>query len=85
MAHLLETTCRIAPTVQIHVDGEVILQTNNDDSSWRVAAGPILYNSLYNGEIYDGRIEEQLKGWTTRDFDDSGWESSRLAVSAAKT
>ena len=50
------------------VDGKVILKT---DCSWKTAAGPILFNSLRNGETYDARCE--IDGWSMPEFDDSSW------------
>ena len=38
---------------------------------WRAATGPILENDIYDGETYDARLEKP--GWTTADYDDSGW------------
>lgn len=31
------------------------------DLTWKVSSGPIIYNSLYNGETYDARLE--TSGW----------------------
>ena len=42
------------------------------DASWRSAPSPILHSGLYDGEDYDAR--EEQPGWSTADFDDSGWE-----------
>jgi len=41
------------------------------DGSWKSSTGPIRYADLYNGEIYDARLER--KGWTTPGFDDKDW------------
>jgi alpha-L-rhamnosidase len=41
------------------------------DPSWRVAAGPITYSSIYGGEDHDARLEP--RGWDTAAFDDSRW------------
>ena len=42
------------------------------DGTWRTADGPIVFNSIYSGEIYDARLEKP--GWDTADFDDSRLE-----------
>lgn len=48
------------------------------DESWKCYEdGPILKNSIYTGEIYDATKE--VDGWTSADFDDSGWSNARLA------
>lgn len=33
--------------------------------------GPVVYNSIYNGEVYDARLE--MPGWDKVGFNDSGW------------
>ena len=39
---------------------------------WRCATdGPVVYNSIYNGEIYDARLEKS--GWDSPGYDASGW------------
>ena len=42
------------------------------DESWKFSDGPIVYNCVYDGEIYDARLEQ--KGWCETGFNDSGWE-----------
>ena len=49
------------------------------DTDWKCADGPILYNTIYSGEIYDARCERP--GWDKPAFNDSGWEPV-LAVEA---
>ena len=46
-------------------------ETVVSDGSWKSSTGPIRYADLYNGEIYDARLEK--KGWTTAGFDDKDW------------
>ncbi len=41
------------------------------DPSWKQIDGPIIQDSLYNGEIYDARLE--TPGWDNPGFDDSSW------------
>ncbi len=41
------------------------------DESWRAATGPILLDSLYDGETYDARLEKP--GWSKPGFDEAGW------------
>lgn len=47
------------------------------DESWKAGQGPITENSIYNGEVYDARLEE--RGWDAADYDDSDWNSARIA------
>jgi hypothetical protein len=42
------------------------------DGSWRVAQGPITFDSIYGGEDFDGRLDQ--KGWKKIAFDDSKWQ-----------
>ena len=66
--------------LQLFVEGLVALSTN---ASWKVSAGPISYNSLYNGEHYDARVAEKLEGWTSAGFDDRAWAAAAAASSVA--
>ena len=50
-------------------DGSNELVTSNEQ--WKSALGPILYNGLHSGEIYDARMEQN--GWNEPGFDDSKW------------
>ena len=58
---------------QIHVvynDGsEQVIVT---DESWKWADGPVLFNCVYDGEVYDGNSE--LPGWNSTGFDESAWK-----------
>ena len=58
------------------------------DNSWRSSTGAILFSEIYNGEIYDARLEKP--GWNQPGYDDSGWQgcdaldtSKRIMVSPA--
>ncbi|MDB4583596.1 glycoside hydrolase family 78 protein [Draconibacterium sp.] len=59
---------------QIHItynDGtSEIISTNKD---WKWANGPIVYNCIYDGEVYDANLE--IAGWKQPDFDDSDWNA----------
>jgi len=48
------------------------------DESWKVAAGPVIRNSIYLGEVYDARQEQP--GWDQPGFDDSAWVGAQLAT-----
>jgi len=47
------------------------------DSSWKVAPGPILRNSIYLGEKVDAR--KAVKGWDKAGLDDRAWDFARIA------
>ncbi len=54
-----------------YADGEVAWVTN-ESGKWRFTCdGPVRKNSIYNGELYDARME--LPGWDTPGYDDSAW------------
>lgn len=41
------------------------------DNSWRYDLSPITFNTIYGGEDYDARLEQE--GWDEAGFDDSAW------------
>lgn len=41
------------------------------DETWKTATSPILKSNIYDGEIYDARLEQ--KNWNKSQFDDSAW------------
>lgn len=47
------------------------------DTSWKVAPSPVVFSSIYGGEDYDARLEQD--GWNLRGFDDSGWQNALAA------
>lgn len=46
------------------------------DKSWKAGAGPILKNSVYLGELYDARLEQD--GWNNRNFKDKSWQTAKV-------
>jgi alpha-L-rhamnosidase len=46
------------------------------DETWKTATGPILSTDIYNGEIYDARLEK--KGWSEPNFNDTGWSGVKV-------
>jgi hypothetical protein len=46
------------------------------DQTWKVAAGPISFSSIYGGEDYDARLKPP--GWDVADFADSDWASATV-------
>lgn len=62
---------------ELHIklaDGsEKVITTN---PSWKSAKSPIVFNGIRHGEIYDARLE--IPGWNTAEFDDSGWEGTKI-------
>ena len=46
------------------------------DGSWKWTSGPVLENSLYNGEVFDARKEPM--GWDKPGFVDKSWQSASV-------
>jgi alpha-L-rhamnosidase len=46
------------------------------DNTWRVATGPIVFDSIRNGEVYDARLEKE--GWDTGEYRDADWPLARI-------
>jgi alpha-L-rhamnosidase len=54
------------------------------DKTWKATSdGPIVMNSIYDGETYDSRKE--IKGWNEPGFNDSPWSAVREASYDNKT
>ncbi len=45
------------------------------DDSWKSSTGPIVSSDIYDGEIYDARLEQD---WTNPGFNDKGWEGVKI-------
>jgi alpha-L-rhamnosidase len=54
-------------------DGKTV--SISSDISWKTAAGPVVSDSVYDGEVYDARLAKP--GWDTPGFDDSGWAPAK--------
>jgi alpha-L-rhamnosidase len=52
-------------------DGTV--ETIVSDKKWKTSFGGIIFNSIYTGEHFDARKEQN--GWNQIGFDDSGWKN----------
>ena len=46
------------------------------DDSWKSTTGSILKSDIYNGEVYDARME--LKGWEKPGFKEENWKSVNI-------
>jgi alpha-L-rhamnosidase len=59
--------------MQLHIEyenGEEEIITSNDE--WKTTHGPVLYNCIYDGELYDANAE--LENWNKIGYDDSKWK-----------
>src|SRR3989339_617653 len=46
------------------------------DQSWKASTGPILFSDIYDGELYDARLEKL--NWSKPKFDDTGWKQVKI-------
>lgn len=44
------------------------------DGSWKTAPSATTFTSIYGGEDYDGKLQQE--GWNLKGFDDSKWQNS---------
>ncbi|KAI9901078.1 hypothetical protein N3K66_002895 [Trichothecium roseum] len=43
------------------------------DDTWKANLGPVMLSDIYDGEIYDSRLEADIIGWNQAGYDDSSW------------
>lgn len=46
------------------------------DQSWKTSPGPVVSSCIYDGEVYDARLEHE--GWDKKGFNDSAWQNVNL-------
>lgn len=68
--------------LNVELQGGGILNLASD-GSWKAAQGPILSDSVYNGEVYDARRE--TPGWDRPGFDDSTWKDAAVVRGSGGT
>ena len=51
------------------------------DDSWKSSTGAILTNCIFDGEVYDARLE--MPGWDVVGYDDSDWDGVNLVETPA--
>lgn len=69
---------RLALLLQIEVtyeDGRTQRVTSGD--GWKATTGPIRLSDIYDGEVYDARLEKT--GWSRPGYDDGDWQGVRVA------
>lgn len=63
--------CRIRIIYADGTDANVV-----SDNTWATAPSPITFSSIYGGEDYDARLEQQ--GWDKNSFNDKHWKKAEL-------
>ena len=53
-------------------DGSV--ETVSTGQDWQTHVSPVIFNSIYTGEHYDGRLEQE--GWDMPEFNPKGWNNA---------
>ena len=63
----------LAQLVVRYGDGHT--QVVSTDESWKASTGPIAMSDIYDGEVYDARLEKS--GWSRAGYDDRSWRGVR--------
>ena len=53
------------------------------DETWKTTSSPITFSSIYGGEDYDARLEQD--GWDRPGFNDTSWKKALLVKEPAGT
>ncbi|MDP6380793.1 MAG: family 78 glycoside hydrolase catalytic domain, partial [Phycisphaerae bacterium] len=72
---------RDRPTVRCQLEVEFSDGTSeviSSNSTWKVSSGPIVFESIRNGETYDARLEKA--GWNAADYDDAAWAAAAVVA-----
>ncbi len=68
-------TALLAQIEVVYEDGSREIFTT--DPTWKASTGPILMSDIYNGELYDARL--QVDNWSIPGFDDDNWAGVAVA------
>jgi alpha-L-rhamnosidase len=53
-------------------------QTIGSDGTWQCGQGPVRLSEIYDGEVYDARLEARLDGWATATYATTeGWQPAQ--------
>ena len=53
------------------------------NENWKNATGPIVFDNVYGGEIYDARFE--MEGWNTASYNAKTWKNAKVIQPKVKT
>jgi alpha-L-rhamnosidase len=76
--HFGDRQSLLAKLVVTYKDGTSDTITTNDRTWKHYASGPVVYNSLNMGEVYDASKERAVEGWTTAAYDDTKWKNAAI-------
>ncbi|MFZ0733666.1 MAG: family 78 glycoside hydrolase catalytic domain [Candidatus Sulfotelmatobacter sp.] len=74
--HFFTPPLRFLAQLEVEFD-DGTRQTFLSDDSWKAAASPIVVSTIYDGEMYDARLESA--GWQKPGFDDARWSQATVA------
>lgn len=66
----------LAKLVITYADGTTKTVTTNPENWYYYNDGPIVYSSLFQGEVYDATREKAVAEWSTPDYDYSKWKNA---------
>ncbi|MEY4763126.1 MAG: hypothetical protein RLZZ200_2982 [Pseudomonadota bacterium] len=61
-----------------YADGRRQVVTSNDRDWKFFGQGPLIYSSLYMGEVYDAGREPLISGWSTAAYDTRDWKPAEI-------
>ena len=62
-------------------NGSSAVLSHTGDGLWTDAAGPVVADSVYNGEQYDGRVHREQQHWDLPVFDGALWSAAQKSTS----
>ena len=66
----------LAKLVITYKDGSTKVITTNPQEWKYYNNGPVVYGSLFQGEVYDATKEQAIVGWDKPKYDDRGWKQA---------
>ena len=68
---------RLLASLQIdYADGHT--EVIGSDATWKCSLGPVQFNTIYGGEVYDARLEKD--GWDQPGYSDQTWNSAQYVA-----
>jgi alpha-L-rhamnosidase len=76
--HFGDRQSLLAKLVITYMDGSAETICTSPETWKFFGHGPLVYSSLYVGEVYDATRERAVAGWNTASYDDSKWKSAAI-------
>ncbi len=68
----------LAKLVIEYTDGTSDVVVTSPESWHYFDKGPVVYGSFFQGEVYDARREDAVRGWSTASYNDDNWEPAEV-------